>query len=71
MNRLNAGQTKLSHAMKSLRERWDMVEGHWKDRVRTEFEQQYLRDIQERVRSTLDAMDRLREVLDRAERDCS
>ena len=70
MNRLSAGQTKLSQAMKTLRERWDAVQEHWKDRVRDEFEEKHLREIQERVRATLGAMDRLREVVERAERDC-
>lgn len=71
MNRLNAGQTKLSHAMRTLREKWADFEGHWKDRVRQEFEEKHLAELQERVRATLDAMDRLAEVIDRAERDCS
>jgi hypothetical protein len=57
--------------MRTLREKWTDFEGHWKDRVRQEFEEKYLAELQERVRSTMDAMDRLAEVIDRAERDCS
>lgn len=70
MARIDAGQTKLAHSMKSLRESWDVAQEHWRDRVRVEFEEKYLREMEDRVRSTLGAMERLAELLNRAERDC-
>ena len=48
MPRLDAGQSKLSHSLKSLLEKWDIAQEHWKDRVRQEFEERYLEELQER-----------------------
>jgi hypothetical protein len=70
MPRLDAGQSKLSHSLKSLLEKWDIAQEHWKDRVRQEFEERYLEELQERVRATTGAMERLSEMLSRAEKEC-
>ena len=70
MARLDAGQSKLNHSLKSLREKWDIAQEHWKDRVRVEFEERYLQELEERVRATTGAMERLGEMLSRAEKEC-
>lgn len=70
MNRINAGQAKLANALKRLLENWEIVGETWKDKVRTEFEEKHLRELTDRVRSVLSAMDRLGEALGRAEQDC-
>jgi len=70
MARLDAGQSKLAHSFKSLREKWDVAQEHWKDRVRIEFEEKYLKELEDRVRGTGAAMARLSEILSRAEKEC-
>lgn len=68
---LDSGPLKLKSAMKKLRLNWDELEARWNDKVRQEFEEAHLEPIEYQVTATLRAMDRLAEVLRRAEQDCS
>jgi hypothetical protein len=70
MTSLDAGLAKLAQAMRKLSERWEVVEEHWKDSVRVTFEEKQLRPIEEQARATLNAMQRIQEVLRKAESEC-
>lgn len=62
---------RLGHAMKTLKEQWDITGETWNDRVRHEFEDRYLTPIETAVNSAVDGMHELSEVLDKVRRDCS
>lgn len=68
---LDSGPLKLKSAMKKLRINWDELEAQWNDKVRKEFEETHLDPIEYQVTATLRAMDRLAEILRRAEQDCT
>jgi hypothetical protein len=57
--------------MKTLREKWDETEAHWRDQVRVEFEEHHLEPLESQVEGTLRAMSRLADVLAQVRRDCS
>lgn len=70
MSRIESGQTKLAHSLKALLEQWDIVETHWKDSIRDEFEKRHLNELADQSRRALSAMDRLAEIIRQARRDC-
>jgi hypothetical protein len=60
----------LTTAMKELMARWREVEGVWSDAQSAEFEKAYLAPLEQDVRSALQAMDHMDQVLQRIESDC-
>jgi DNA phosphorothioation-dependent restriction protein DptG len=71
MSRVAAGQAKLAQSLKNLLEKWEIAQDYWKDSIRTEFEEKHLKELVDQTRSTLSAMDRLAEILARAEKECA
>jgi len=65
------GTKRLQKATKALKEQWLMTKEHWRDKTAEEFEEKYLRPLGERVGMTLAAVDRLTEVLEKAEKELS
>jgi hypothetical protein len=57
--------------MKTLRERWDETQIHWRDQVRVDFEKHHMDPLQSQVEQTLRAMNQLGEVLARMRKDCA
>lgn len=68
---VGAGTSKLRHAIKTLRQRWDDSEDGWRDMVRQDFERSRLEPVDSQANSTLRAMQTLCDVLTRAYRECS
>lgn len=68
---VGSGTSKLRHAIKTVRERWDASEDGWRDANRQEFERKRLEPIDAQATSTLRAMQQLCDVLSRAYRECS
>ena len=68
---LSAGAGKLSFALKTLRAHWESTQLRWKDDVRHEFEENYLRPIEEELMATLNATNLLSQVLHRAQQECA
>ncbi len=68
---LGAGTSKLRHATKTLRSKWDETEDSWCDSVRHEFERKRLEPIEGQAYATLRAMQTLCDVMSRIYRDCS
>ena len=64
------GAIKLKTAYKNLSEAWQATQGDWNDRVRDDFEENYLETLRRQVESTLREMDRLGEALAGARRQC-
>ena len=68
---LSAGSAKLHFALKTLRIRWEEVQGDWKDAVRVDFEENHLKPLELLMSATLGAMGRLDQVLAKAQKECS
>ena len=60
----------LSRAAKDLFARWNDVKSVWSDAQSQDFEQTYLVQIEQDVRSALGAMDHMNQVLQKIENDC-
>jgi hypothetical protein len=65
------GAVKLQYALKSLRERWELSEDGWNDKVRDDFQTKHLTPLEREVSSTVRKMHELAEIIDRMRRDCS
>ena len=67
---LYTGAARLSDALVQLETAWARVRVSWNDEARRHFEEEHLAPITPTIRLTLDAVNRLAEVLSRAEREC-
>ena len=67
---MSAHSSRLQHAHKDLREKWDIARETWTDQVASEFEKNHLDPIQHLVKSTLTGMDKLSEALGKIRRQC-
>jgi hypothetical protein len=68
---LVSGGGKMAAAMKDLSAHWLETKDDWNDITARRFEEAYLAQLEPLVRMTLDAISRLAESLERAQRDCS
>ena len=67
---LSTGSGKLAFSMKTLRTHWDRTQSEWSDRVRDDFETNYLTPIETEVMGTMNAMSNLSQVLAKAMQEC-
>jgi hypothetical protein len=67
---LNSGTAKIASAYKTMRIHWEDAKDQWQDSNRKQFEEKYLDPLEPQISATLEAIGRLAEVLERAERDC-
>ena len=67
---LATGRTKLVTSLKALHARWSHVRTGWDDRVRAEFEAEFIEPLEGKVRSGANAMETMNELLARARHDC-
>jgi hypothetical protein len=68
---LHTGAVRLTRAAKKLRDHWVAAEEYWNDQNRRDFEQTHLAPLTPDITLTLAAVQRLAEMLERAERECS
>ena len=68
MTSMNASEERLDSAWKALRARWEDTGSKWNDSVRRAFENEYWEPLEAQVRSTLDELQRLAQVIAQAER---
>jgi hypothetical protein len=68
---MSAGSARLSHALKTLRERWDDTRGHWSDQVARDFEKNHLIPLDAQTSNAIRGMDKLSEVFNKLRNDCS
>ncbi|MBI2826098.1 MAG: hypothetical protein HYX69_15545 [Planctomycetia bacterium] len=64
------GKAKLSYAAKKLRLHWQEAQTEWSDAVSRDFEATYLAPLEPQLAATAQALDRLSEVLMRAQQEC-
>lgn len=67
---LNSGLGQLSHAFSQLKDRLADSKADWDDASRRQFEQNHLAEIPARMQLLVAAVQRLNEVLEKAEKDC-
>jgi hypothetical protein len=68
---LVTGAAKLSDAIKNLQMHWEETKEQWQDAACRRFEEEHLAPLEPQVHLTLDAIARLADVLERAQRECS
>ncbi|MBX7168328.1 MAG: hypothetical protein K1X74_18475 [Pirellulales bacterium] len=67
---LQDGRGRLIHAIRTLRLRWDATREDWDDAASRDFARLRLDPIVPKVASTLQAVERLAEVLNKAHEEC-
>jgi len=67
---LYTGAAQLTDALEQLEAAWGRVQVSWNDEARRHFEAEHLETISPTIRLTLDAVNRLADVLSRVEREC-
>jgi hypothetical protein len=63
--KLTTGRIKLNSAMKTLAQDWEDTKPGWNDPVCQKFEEDYMEPLAEQVKTTLRAIDRLSEVVEK------
>ena len=67
---LTTGSAKLAASYKAMRLHWENAKEHWHDDNPLRFEENYLDPLEPQVTAALEAIGRLAEVLNRAQREC-
>ena len=67
---MSAQSSRLQHALKDLREKWDITRESWDDQVARDFEKNHLDPVEHVVKHTLVGMDKLSETLGKIRRQC-
>jgi hypothetical protein len=67
---MSAQSSRLQHALKDLREKWDITRESWDDQVARDFEKNHLDPVEHLVKHTLVGMDKLSETLGKIRRQC-
>ncbi len=67
---LSVGSAKLYESIKNLQEAWGETSEYWTDDNARHFLENHLEPISPRVKAAQDAINRLAEVLARAQREC-
>lgn len=65
-----SGRARIQGALKDLNLRWGKAQTGWHDRVSLEFERRYLTSLEPKIRSAIQAIEQLREVVERMRREC-
>jgi hypothetical protein len=67
---MSAHSGRLQHALKHLREQWDIAEGTWDDAVAREFEKLHLVPLEQTCKNAIVGMEELAEVLGKIRGQC-
>lgn len=67
---MSAGSGRLAHALKALRVQWDLVEEHWNDQVRLDFEKNHMLPLETRASAAIRGMEEIAEVIKKVRQDC-
>ena len=68
--KFHEGVAKLKSALKVTRLSWDETEALWQDEVRRNFEEKHFVPLENQIEATLREVQRMAEVLGKAEKDC-
>ncbi|MBX3357602.1 MAG: hypothetical protein KF745_04160 [Phycisphaeraceae bacterium] len=67
---VSVAQVRLRDGLKELKFAWAQVKDQWDDAARAKFEEDYLQQLDSKVRGAMAAMNRLAEVIAQSRRDC-
>ena len=67
---LSTGISKLNASIQTLSNAWHEVQEQWRDATAKEFEQRYLEELKPAVKTSIEAMNRMANLLATVERDC-
>ena len=66
-----SGQSgRLQHALKNLREQWDIAQDTWDDPVSRDFEKLHIMPLEQLTKTAIIGMDKLTEVLAKLKAQC-
>ena len=67
---LTTGAAKMGTAHKTMRLHWEATKEEWQDANCRNFEERFLDPLEPQLHSAMEAIARLSEILNRAEREC-
>jgi hypothetical protein len=67
---MSTHSARLQHALKDLREKWDITKESWVDQVARDFEKNHIDQLERLVKHTIIGMDKLSEALGKIRRQC-
>lgn len=67
---MSVHSSRLQHALRDLREKWEITRESWDDQVARDFEKNHLDALEHLVKHTMVGMDKLSETLDKIRRQC-
>ena len=67
---MSAHSARLQHAMKDLRDKWDVTLEYWDDQVAQDFEKNHLAPLEGLVKRNITGMDKLSEALGKIRKAC-
>ena len=68
---MSTGAARLTHAQRTLRERWEDTKGYWSDQQARDFEKNHLLPLESQANTAVRGMEKLAEVFARLRHDCS
>jgi hypothetical protein len=67
---MSAQSGRLHHALKHLREQWDITQDAWNDPVSRDFERIHLTPLEQQTKGAITGMEKLNEVLGKIRAQC-
>jgi hypothetical protein len=67
---VSTGRARLFDAYKKLRQHWQRTGETWRDETKADFERQYMDTIDKQVRTAMNAMGQIEEVIAKVRREC-
>jgi len=67
---MSAHSGRLHHALKHLREQWDIAQESWDDPVSRDFERIHLVPLEQQTKAAITGMEKLSEVLGKIRSQC-
>ena len=68
---MSAGSARLQHALKILREKWEITREQWTDKNAFDFDKNHIIPLEHQVSHALKGMDKISEVIAKVRQDCS
>ncbi len=67
---MSASSGRLQHALKKLREQWDIAQETWTDGVSRDFEKHHIVPLEQTTKNAITGMEKLAEVLAKIRSQC-
>jgi len=67
---MSAQSGRLQHALKKLREEWDIAQETWDDPVSRDFEKHHIVPLEQNTKNAITGMEQLSEVLGKIKSQC-